>query len=716
MQRVLPLLLALALLVPSAAPADEAAGGAVLRSIAQIDAFTDDPTPRRAPFELTGRVVGTFVLPKTGEVVLSDGSGTRMSFYRDLGLSRPEPGDTIEARGVASMSAEHEPYVHLEDFRVLGHGPPPEPAAVRLAALSPRAHNLATVRTEGTVIDAFPDEVDRRYMILLLEDGGAVVPVAFPRDVFGDRKDLVDARLRVTGVYRRNVEGVRKFSWPNIAPRGPEDIEVLAPPPADPFFAPPLEKRLYLTSDEIARMSRRSVSGEVLATWSGDRAMLRTADGRIVNLTLAHGEALPPCGAAVDAVGRPETDLFRINLGAARWKAAEPPRPPAGAAAPAEEPANASILFWDDDGRRSLNGHIHGTLLSARGIVRTLPSADEPNLRFTLDTGEASFPVDATSHPEAVAGLRIGSEVRATGRCIVLTDPDRRAYDPAKVRGIALVLRSPADLAVLHRPSWWTPVRLSAVISILLAALAAGLVWNRSLRRLADRRGRELYREQVAHAVAEFKTDERTRLAVELHDSLSQALSGVACHLAVGAGSFEADPATAGRCLATARKMLDSCRTELRQCLFDLRSDTLEERDFAVAIRRTLDQIDGYAELDIRCDVPRRILRDTTAHAILSILRELTGNAIRHGGATRIEVEGSVEPDRIVFTVRDNGSGFDPAACAGPAQGHFGLEGVRNRLAKLNGVFTVESAPGAGATAVVSIPLPAVRAQETPQP
>ena len=327
MQRVLPLLLALALLVPSAAPADGTNEEAVLRSIAEIDAFTADATPRKAPFKLTGTVVGTFLLPKTGEVVLSDDSGTRMSFYRDLGLSRPEPGDTIEASGVANMSGEHEPYVLLEDYRVLGRGPRPEPVAVRLPALNAREHNLAVVRTEGTVADAFPDEVDRRYTILLLEDGGVVVPVSFPRDAFGDRRDLVDARIRVTGVYRRNVEGVRKYSWPNIAPSAPEDIEVLEPPPADPFSVPPLESRLYLTSGEIARMSRRSVSGEVLATWSGDRAMLRTADGRIVNLTLAHGEALPPCGAAVDAVGRPETDLFRINLGAARWKAAEPPRP-----------------------------------------------------------------------------------------------------------------------------------------------------------------------------------------------------------------------------------------------------------------------------------------------------------------------------------------------------------------------------------------------------
>ena len=164
MNRALPILLAFALL-PAVLPAGE-----TLRSIAEIDAFTEDATPRKAPFELTGRVVGTFVLPKTGEIVLSDDSGTRMSFYRDLDLPRPEPGDTIEASGIANMSEEHEPYVILEDFRVLGSGPRPEPVPVRLSGLNAREHNLAVVRTEGTEVDAFPDEVDRRYMILLLED------------------------------------------------------------------------------------------------------------------------------------------------------------------------------------------------------------------------------------------------------------------------------------------------------------------------------------------------------------------------------------------------------------------------------------------------------------------------------------------------------------------------------------------------------------------
>ncbi len=703
MNRALPILLAFALL-PAVLPAGE-----TLRSIAEIDAFTEDATPRKVPFELTGKVVGTFVLPKAGETVLSDDSGTRMSFYRDLDQPRPEPGDTIEARGIANMSEEHEPYVLLEDFRVLDHGPRPEPVSVRLPGLNAREHNLAIVRTEGTVVDAFPDEVDRRYMILLLEDGGTVVPVSFPQDAFGDRRDLVDARIRVTGVYRRNVEGVRKFSWPNIAPCAPEDIEVLDPPPADPFSAPPLESRLYLTSGEIARMSRRSVSGEVLATWSGDRAMLRTDDGQIVNITLAHGNTLPPCGETIVAVGLPETDLFRINLTSARWKtAANAPRQRTE-----EKAESALIALWHDDRRSSLRGEAYGKLLSARGIVRTLPSSDNTDdLRFTLDTGDISFSVDVTSNREIVDTLQIGSTVQVTGRCILLTDAGRRNYSSAKVKGLALIVRSPADVVVLNRPSWWTLRRLTVVISILMAALIAIYIWNRILQRLVSRRGRELYREQVAHAVAEFKTDERTRLAVELHDSLSQALSGVACHMTVGAEAFDTDPTTAKHYLATARKMLNSCRTELRQCLFDLRSDTLEEQDFSAAIRKTLDQLETSASIAIRFNVPRQRLKDTTAHAILAIVRELTGNAIRHGSATEVKVAGCLDHGCILFSVRDNGSGFDKDNCDGPLQGHFGLEGIRNRLEKIHGTFSIDSKPGEGAKATITIPLPPSQTQE----
>lgn len=681
-----------------------ASAGETLRTFDAIDDFTERETPDSAAFEVTGRVLSNTPSPNTSEVILADESGARLEFYRFNELSQPTPGDTIRATGLACVSKNLEPYVRIDDFTVLKHAARPEPACVRLSEITAKGHHLMTVRTEGSVIDVFPDEIDRRYLIILLKDDDVVMPVSLSLDVFGDRHDLIDARIRVTGVYRRTVGGVRKFSWPNLVPHASSDLEVLAPPPADPFALPPLEKRLYLTSEDIARMTKRTVSGTVLAIWSDDRAMIRTTDGRIVNLTFAHDAPLPVCGETIIAAGLPETDRFRINLAAVRWKRT------AEQACTDEIPDEGTAsVFWSDQKSRSINAEIHGRLLAVRGVVRTLPSPGDNDLRFILDTGDLAIPVDTTSTPAALNGLRIGCSIRVTGRCLLLADSEGPFYRSSRIRGLALVVRAASDIVILDRPSWWTPLRLLAVISVLLITLVAVYIWNRTLRRLADRRGRALYREQVAHAIAEFKTDERTRLAVELHDSLSQTLAGVACHLAVGDTNVEKDATTAKAYLATARKMLTSCRTELRQCLFDLRSDTLEEPDFAVAVRKTLAQLECDATVIVRFNVPRSRLKDTTAHAILAIVRELTGNAIRHGGATEVKVAGALEPDRLLFSVRDNGCGFDPASCDGPAQGHFGLEGIRNRIEKLSGAFTIDSRPGTGTKAVVSIPLPQMK-------
>ena len=103
----------------------------------------------------------------------------------------------------------------------------------------------------------------------------------------------------------------------------------------------------------------------------------------------------------------------------------------------------------------------------------------------------------------------------------------------------------------------------------------------------------------------------------------------------------------------------------------------------------------------VRFNVSRRRLKDTTAHAILAIVRELAGNAIRHGAATKVRVAGCMDKGRILLSVRDNGCGFNPASCGGPLQGHFGLEGIRNRLCRLGGEMTIKSEPGKGTTALV---------------
>ena len=102
-----------------------------------------------------------------------------------------------------------------------------------------------------------------------------------------------------------------------------------------------------------------------------------------------------------------------------------------------------------------------------------------------------------------------------------------------------------------------------------------------------------------------------------------------------------------------------------------------------------------------RFGVPRARFTDNTTHNLLRIVRELVANAIRHGRAKTVRIAGEEHDGTIRFSVRDDGCGFDPETAPGPAQGHFGLRGIRERLNALNGTLTVESAPGQGTKATV---------------
>ena len=140
--------------------------------------------------------------------------------------------------------------------------------------------------------------------------------------------------------------------------------------------------------------------------------------------------------------------------------------------------------------------------------------------------------------------------------------------------------------------------------------------------------------------------------------------------------------------------MLQSSRTELKRCLWDLRSDALGEKTFDKAIRKALGTLVTQSDVQIRFNVPRNLFDDTDAHAVLSVIRELVANAIVHGQADHIRIAGDFTDGLFAFSVRDDGRGFDPDLAPGLSQGHFGLQGIRERIKKLKGEFSVESAPG----------------------
>lgn len=135
---------------------------------------------------------------------------------------------------------------------------------------------------------------------------------------------------------------------------------------------------------------------------------------------------------------------------------------------------------------------------------------------------------------------------------------------------------------------------------------------------------------------------ERTRLAVELHDALSQNLSGVSLELSAAMHLVDCR-AELVRHLGIASKSLKVCRAELHNCLWDLRSNAIDSCDMDEAIRRTLLPFADKAEMRIRFNVPRASVSDSTAYALLKIVRELAVNAIRHGKAATIRIAGEAD-------------------------------------------------------------------------
>ena len=233
--------------------------------------------------------------------------------------------------------------------------------------------------------------------------------------------------------------------------------------------------------------------------------------------------------------------------------------------------------------------------------------------------------------------------------------------------------------------------------------LVAVIAWNTGLRTLVVRKSRALLREQAERMSEALKLDERTRLAADLHDYHSQNLTALAFQVATARRAWQARKEETGTALDTAARMLKSCRADLRHCLWDLRCNTLDEPDFAKAIRRTVATVAGSARLAIRFEGCRTRMSDQAAHAMLSILRELVSNAVNHGHASEINIAGEYRHGRLRCSVRDNGCGFDSLKCPGPNDGHFGIENIRERLRRLDGTLDIVSRPNNGTHARVTI-------------
>jgi signal transduction histidine kinase len=201
--------------------------------------------------------------------------------------------------------------------------------------------------------------------------------------------------------------------------------------------------------------------------------------------------------------------------------------------------------------------------------------------------------------------------------------------------------------------------------------------------------------------------EERSRLARELHDAMSQSLFSLQLAAATASSLLTTDPGAAVEQLAVVRSLSAQVAAELRTTVEGLHPADLERDGLAAVLAAQL-TVAGRAH-DVPVDLTVDGLPDLepdVEHQVLRIAQEAVTNALRHAGASRVRV--SLGPDdevagHVALVVVDDGRGFDPSA-RGLRSRRLGLTSMHERAASLGGALTIESAPRRGTTVRLRFP------------
>ncbi|CAN5560467.1 hypothetical protein BH24ACT18_BH24ACT18_06870 [soil metagenome] len=201
--------------------------------------------------------------------------------------------------------------------------------------------------------------------------------------------------------------------------------------------------------------------------------------------------------------------------------------------------------------------------------------------------------------------------------------------------------------------------------------------------------------ESLLQARGELATLEaRNRFARDLHDSVKQQVFATSLQIAAARALIRRDTDSAESHLGQADDLVRQAQKELNILIAEMRPAALEGKGLAGALREYVARWSEGAEIpaDFHVRGEREAPLDVE-QALFRVAQESLANVARHSGANHAEVDLVYTDGDLTLRIADDGRGFDPSRGSG---GGFGLQSMRERLIKLGGRITVDSAPGKG--------------------
>src|SRR5919199_1334729 len=238
----------------------------------------------------------------------------------------------------------------------------------------------------------------------------------------------------------------------------------------------------------------------------------------------------------------------------------------------------------------------------------------------------------------------------------------------------------------------WEVVAITTAMSLTLHAFVLR-------RQLAD----AVLPEQVGEVI----TQERRRIAREIHDGVAQSLGYLLLKTELIDRLVERDPAAAREQAVQLRTTLQQAIGELRRSIGDLRRPSpAQVAGITTQLRSLVSTLGEMPNLELALQQVSGVrLAPEVERTVIGIVRESLANIRKHASANHVRVEVQRDGDNLRLTVADDGKGFDPQQAEGEPEQHFGVKQMSELAQELGGDLTISSQPGAGARVEALIPV-----------
>ncbi len=217
-----------------------------------------------------------------------------------------------------------------------------------------------------------------------------------------------------------------------------------------------------------------------------------------------------------------------------------------------------------------------------------------------------------------------------------------------------------------------------------------------------------LYRLYVKETGAAV-TDERTRIACEIHDGFVQILAGVNFKLDLCQQLIRKNPRASLATIKESKAQLKLAIQEARQVIFNLRPLHYEKMDLIPGLTNYFSSYQTQTHIVTKFTVTgdEQTLFPRTKVFLFRIIQEALSNVEKHAKADKVSIKLDMDIDLLRVTITDNGVGFDMEKVLRDPEkwDHFGIKGIMERARLVGGEGRVESTPGKGTKLIVEVPL-----------